>query len=532
VNETLVRYRKAVQQFWGQYSGKQRMLFIGAFVLSVLTIALLVFQFSKTEYSVAFTDLNATDAANVMGYLDSQGVSYELSRDGRTIGVPSTDVARVKIDIASQGLVTNGAIGYELFRENMSSWSMTDSQFDVIEADARAGEIQRLINQISGVVSSEVLINVPKDSVFIRTDSAAQQATASVVVQFRPGFPPDQTKIDTIYNLVSKSVPNLPVDNITISDQNGELLPSSKLGTGGSTTSGLIEQQFRVKKEFELDLQRNVTQLLSTLYGNENVIVSVFSTLNFDQKKSQQSLVTPVNEEDGEGIVISRQVNEESVTSTGGQIGGTAGTGETDIPTYPGSSQAGNYESESSNIVENFEINRIVNEIVSSPFTVQDLNISVGINSGGNADNPVSVEEVESMLKSIVSATLANTGQSFTDDQLNGKVSVITRNFGGRATEAAQEAAANQNLLYAILGAAAAAMLAGGAFVISRRKRKTAEAEAAEELDLAAAMPKPEPVLDIEHVGNDNQVRKQLEHLAKRKPDEFVNLLRTWLADE
>lgn len=529
MNETLARYRENAVRFWGQYSNKQRILFIGAFVLSIATITLLVFQFSKTEYSVAFTDLNATDASNVMGYLDSSAIPYKLSLDGRTIGVPSTMVSEVKINVASQGLVTNGAIGYEIFRENMSSWSMTDSQFDVLSADARAGEIQRLINQMNGVSSSEVLINSPKQSVFLNPNGNGQQSTASVVVAFAPGFPPDQAKIDTIYNLVAKSVPNLTLDNITISDQNGELLPSSRLGSGAS--AGAIEQQLRLKKMFELDLQRNLMGFLSPLLGEDDVIVSVFSTLNFDQKKSQQNLVTPVNEQTGLGIPISREIEEESVNSTGGTTGGTVGTGETDVPGYPGSMSQGDLESESSRRIENFEINRITNEIISSPYVVQDLTVSVGINA---EEDEATVAQVQALLKSIVGSALANTGQQLTDEQLSSKVSVIARSFSGGATTAAS-AADNQTLLYAIAGAAAMALIAGSAFfIVRRRKAKEEEALRLAELEAAeaAAAAQPEVVLDIEQVGNDSQIRKQLEQLAKRKPEEFTNLLRTWLAEE
>jgi len=528
VNETLARYRESLLRFWGQYTNKQRFLFVGAFVLSVATIALLVFQFSKTEYSVAFTDLNPTDAANVKGYLESNAIPYKLSVDGRTIGVPSTMVSSVKIDVASQGLVTNGAIGYEIFRENMNSWSMTDSQFDVLNADARSGEIQRLINQISGVSSSEVLINVPKQSVFLNPDGAGQQSTASVVVNFTPGFPPDQAKIDTIYNLVARSVPNLSIDNITISDQNGELLPSSRLGGGMGASTGQIEQQLRLKKQFELDLQRNIMSFLAPLLGEDDVIVSVFSTLNFDQKKSSANRVEPVNAEDGTGIIVSRQASEESVTSTGGETGGTVGTGETDVPSYPGSSVQGSMESEKSDIIENFDFNRISEEIVSSPYVVKDLSISVGINS---TDDPETVAQVEQLLTSIVGASLANSGQTLSEEQLASKVSVISRSFNGAAVTA--ETTDNQMLLYAAAGAAVAAVVAAGAFAVVRRRKAKAEALAQAEIELAAAeTQQPEQVLDIEQVGNDNQIRKQLEHLAKRKPEEFTNLLRTWLADE
>lgn len=534
MNETLIRYREMLNRFRSQYNAKQRMFFAGAFVLSVITIALLVYQFSKTEYSVAFTGLNPADAANVKGYLDSNNIPYKLSTDGQTIGVPSTMVASVKIDAASQGLVTNGTIGYEIFRENMNSWSMTDSQFDVLNADARAGEIQRIINQISGVASSEVLINVPKPSVFMSPDGAGQESTASVVVNFKPGFPADQAKIDTIYNLVAKSVPNLSLDNITISDQNGELLPSSKLGSGAGMVAGQIEQQLRIKKQFELDLQRNVASFLAPLVGADNVIVSVFSTLNFDQKTSEQNLVTPVNERDGTGIPVSREENQETVTSDGGGDGGVAGTGETDIPGYPGTVSQGNFESEKINRIENFDFNRIRNQIVSSPYVVQDLTISVGLNSDPAAPNALpqeTVQQVERVLMNIVGASLANNGIALTPEMIQSKVSVIARNFDG-AAPAQGGAGFNEMLLYSLAGAAVVALLGGGGFYLQRRRKmKAAEEEAAREL--AAAVQKPfEPVLDIESVGNDNQVRRQLEQLAKRKPEEFVNLLRTWLAEE
>ncbi|MOA26555.1 hypothetical protein D3C78_1473550 [compost metagenome] len=61
------------------------------------------------------------------------------------------------------------------------------------------------------------------------------------------------------------------------------------------------------------------------------------------------------------------------------------------------------------------------------------------------------------------------------------------------------------------------------------RKRKKVEEE---EIEVAPPVKVEYPTLDLETLGNDSQARKNLESLAKRKPDEFVNLLRTWLADE
>ena len=73
-------------------------------------------QLSKTEYEVAFTDLNASDSAGVINYLDSSNIPYKLSADGKSISVPSTDVALTKVNIGSQGIIQNGSLGYKALK--------------------------------------------------------------------------------------------------------------------------------------------------------------------------------------------------------------------------------------------------------------------------------------------------------------------------------------------------------------------------------------------------------------------------------
>ncbi|MCY9771629.1 LPXTG cell wall anchor domain-containing protein [Paenibacillus larvae] len=88
----------------------------------------------------------------------------------------------------------------------------------------------------------------------------------------------------------------------------------------------------------------------------------------------------------------------------------------------------------------------------------------------------------------------------------------------------------NNYLLYGGIGLAALALIAGTVFALRRRKKNLLEEE--EEYITNGQQQVEYPTIDIENVTNDNQVRKQLETLAKKKPEEFVNLLRTWLVDE
>ncbi|TNJ64291.1 flagellar M-ring protein FliF [Paenibacillus hemerocallicola] len=528
MNETLVQYRDKATLYWKQLSKNQKYMVIGTVVILLAVVILTSINLSKTEFATAFRNLQPNDAANIKKYLDDSKIPYQLTPDGTSIAVPASEAASIKLEVESQGLNKNGSLGYGAF-EGSNTFGMSDNEFNVKLINAMQGEIQQMFNQINGVASSKVLITVPKETAFVTTQP--QESTASVILNIESGYRFDQAQIDTMYNLVAKTIPKLKYENITISNQNGELLPYSKTNGAIAGTSGQIQQQFQVKNQFQNELQKNIMSLLGKMYAPDKVVVSVISTLNFDQKTSKQNLVTPVNTVDNRGIEISLQENSKSATSTGGATGGVPGTGNTDVPTYQGGQNGGGQsESEENNRIVNFEVNRITNEIVSSPFIVKDLSISVGIEPPVK-DDPNSLtqemkDNIQKTLVSIVSATLADSGQAFTEADIARKVTLFAQPF---AVTPGMEQAGINYWMWGGIGVAAMVLAGVGGFMIRRRRQR--QLELVEE-ELSPPTKVELPTIDIENVSNESQVRKQLEGLAKRKPDEFVNLLRTWLVDE
>lgn len=528
MNEKLVQYRDKASQHWKQLSRNQQYMVLGTIAILLAVVILTSIQLSKTEFATAFRNLQPNDAANIKAYLDEAKIPYELSADGSMIAVPASQAASVKLDVEGQGLNQNGSLGYGAF-EGSNTFGMSDNEFNVKLINAMQGEIQQMFNRINGISSSKVLITVPKETAFVTTQP--QESTASVILNIENGYRYDQAQIDTMYNLVAKTVPKLSYENITISNQKGEALLYSKANGATTSASGIIQQQFQVRSQFQNELQRNIMNLLGTMYAPGKVVVSVFPTLNFDQKTSRENLVTPVNVADTRGIEISLQETFRSSTSgPGGTAAGVPGTGPTDIPNYPGTqATATQSETEESDRIVNFEVNRITNEIISSPFTVKDLSISVGIEPPVK-DDPESLtqemkDNIQRTLVSIVSATLADSGQTFTQEELERKVTLFAQPFAQTAATAPVE------LNYWMWGGiGVAAMLAAGAAGYLIRRGSKRRQELAEEMDAPTEIEM--PTVDIETVSNENQVRKQLEGLAKRKPEEFVNLLRTWLVDE
>lgn len=525
MKDKLLQVRDKAVQTWNQMNKAQRIGLLSGAALLILVLIFTLYNLTRTEYSYAFTDLDATDAAAVTSYLQEQGIPYKLSADGRSIGVPSTAATQVKIDVESQGLVQNGAIGFGIFRDNMSSLGMTDNEFQVLKTDALAGEIQKLIQGLDGVQKAKVIIHVPEESVFLR--ATQEPSKASALVTFRPGYRPDQTKIDTIYNLLSHSLPNISLENIYVSDQRGELLPSSKL-SGSVGTADVIGEHFAIKRRFENDIERNVQNMLGRVFPPDKVIVSVVATLNFDKKNSVEHLVLPVDEESSRGIEISVEKIQETYSSTAGDVLGPAGTGETDIPGYSFAGSGGDTESESLTERINYDVSRISNEIMSAPYQVKDLTINVAVEPPVK-DDPASLTEetkeaIQTILTNIVATSLADSGRTYTDEELAKKVFVFAHSFDG-IEEPAGPAIFSAWYLYALAGFLLALAIVGAAVLIRRRK-------AAEEEELAPEPVPEEPVIDLENVQSENQIRRQLENLARKKPEEFVNLLRTWLVDE
>ncbi|CAM3942778.1 flagellar M-ring protein FliF [Paenibacillus alkaliterrae] len=523
MNERIAQYRGRLTQFWSQMGRKQK-IWLGASICGLLlTIILLTIVFTKTEYEIAFQNLDTTDAAAIMNHLDGSGIPYELSNNGKSISVPSTDASRIKVDVGSQGLVRNGSIGFETFNSSSSQFGTTENEFNVKYLNALNGEVQQLLNAMQGVEGSKVLINLPEESVFLSPEDA-ETASASIMMQFMSGYRPSQKEIDGYYNLVKTAVPKLAVQHITISSPQGELTYSEAGGVSAGNTDA-VESQFQIKRKYEAELKKNIQQFLGPIVGPDNLVIQVSSSMNFDKKQTEEILVRPIENNNNNGIVVSEEINNSTSTGTAGQAGGVAGTGETDVPGYEASS-AGESSSETSSQIRNYEVNRINNSIISGPFVLKDLNISIGIEQSEMNDES-SRTAIMTYLTALVRAQLADSGQDVNDDILMGKkVALIARTFSG--SDSANQTAGLSMPWIIGLGVAALALIGGLVYMLVRKRKKAEE----EEIELETPVKTEYPTLDLESISNDSQARKNLETLAKRKPDEFVNLLRTWLVDE
>lgn len=530
MKESFIKIGNQIKDFWKSRTGKQKTAYIGIAAALILIAAATVFLTSRTTLVPLYSNLSPTETGSIKENLDGRGIVSEIADSGSTILVPSEMVETLLVELAAEGIPKSGSIDYSYFSEN-ASFGMTDNEFNVIKQDAMQNEIAGLIKGIEGVQEAEVILTLPDKGVFV--SDTKEEASASIVLNTKPGQEFEENQIKALYHLVSKSVPNLPTDNIVIMNQYFEYFD---LKNNGSSSSDSFASQNEIKKEIEKDIQRRVQGMLGTIMGTDKVVVSVTADVDFTQENREENLVKPVDEENMEGLTISAQKLSETYTGEAGAEGGTPVTEDASDSLgsqyLEGSNGNGDYEKTEETV--NKEVNRIRKEISESPYKVRDLGIQVMVEPP-KADDTNSLPEeritdIKDILGTIVRTSIdkSESNDPLTDEQLEEKIAISVQPFNGKVTFDEQPKSSIPWWVYVIGGVLLLAIIVLLIFIIKSRENKEIEIE-----DYEEPIP-PVVVSNIEDEAESEATvkRKQLEKLAKEKPDEFAKLLRSWITEE
>ncbi|WP_428908666.1 flagellar basal-body MS-ring/collar protein FliF [Niallia sp. Krafla_26] len=530
MNESLQKFINPLKEYWLNRSKKQRIIMISTIVLILLVAGLITFSMTKTNLVPLYSNLTPSETGSIKESLDSRGIKSEIADGGTTIKVPEELADTLKVELAAEGLPQSGSIDYSFFSQN-AGMGTTENEFNVMKLDAMQTELANLIKGIEGINDAKVMITIPETGIFV--SDTASEASASIVLNTKPGYKFEQSQIQALYQLVSKSIPNLPTDNIVIMNQNFEYFD---LKNENNFSGSVFANQQEIKKEIERDLQRQVQSMLGTLIGHDKVVVSVTADVDFSQENREENLVTPVDEENMEGIAISAQKITETYTGTDN---GTGGPPPAEDPADPLGTQylegnTGNGDYEKSNDTINYEVNRIRKEIIESPYKIRDLGIQVMVEPPDveniNSLPQERVDDITNMLATIVRTSIdKDENPALTDDAIAQKIAVSVQPFEGKMTFDEPATPIIPWWIYLIGGILVLALVVLiFLFVRARRKQDDDFEDMVEDYQPPVEVPDVNNTVDTE----DTLRRKQLEKMAKEKPDEFAKLLRSWMAED
>ena len=529
MNEKLNVIKEKISYFWTNRTKTQKSILIGSSLVILLLIVSIPFFMNSTKYVPLYNNLSLQEVGQIKEELDARGVSYEIGEGGSTISVPDDQVDSLLVELAGQGLPNSGSIDYSFFSEN-ASWGVTDNEFDIMKLDAMQTELANLIKSVDGIQDANVMINMPKDPVFV--SEKGQAATASIVIHTKPGYQFEGNQINSLYHLVSKAVPNLPPENIAIMNQYFEYYDKEDQSQAVSGNNYASQQS--IKKDIEKDIQRRAQQMLGTMIGMENVIVSVTTDIDFTQENRVEEIVEPVDEDNMDGLPVSVETIHETYTGNP-EVGGVAGTGEEDIAGYEAvETDDGEYELVKETI--NNEYNNIRKEIVESPYKIRDIGIQVAVNNvtsrdGDNIqylsqnDQNVVEQGIESILNSIITTSIDEEYENVTPEE---NVSIVFQEFSEPVTEPEKPGTSVPLWMYIVGGILLLIIIILAVLLFRKRKENLEEYEEENIVETPVEIPEISEENESEAVTQ----RKQLEKMAKDKPDEFAKLLRSWIGED
>ena len=377
------------QNLLDQVPGLRQLVLLAGLAAAVAVGVWVVLWSQDESYHVLFSNLADRDAIEVVQVLETAGIPHRYESGAGAVLVPATQVHAARLQLASQSLPNSAGVGFEMLNE---SNGISDSQFVENARFQRALEVelQRTISSISAVANTRVHLAVPRQTVFVRNRAPAG---ASVLVNLYPGRRLEPAQVGSIVNLVASSVPDMERGQVTVVDQNGNLLsadPDAEKNSGGNAVDLQAER-------IEVRLKRRIEELLAPIVGLDNVRAQVAISLNAELREETQELYDPDNP-----VVRSEQTSEEPASLTPGARGVPGAL--TNQPPAPAVEPLANAAMDpaadpleiplATRSLRNYEISRTVRYIQAPEGSIRRLNVAVVLNqsSGLNAEG-----EVESM---------------------------------------------------------------------------------------------------------------------------------------
>ena len=281
---------------------RQLMVMLVGLALTV-AIGVGVWVWSSTpDYRVLYSNLSDRDGGSVIAALAQISVPYRIAEGGGAILVPATLVHDTRLKLASQGLPRNSTVGFELV--DNQKFGATQFQEQITYQRALEGELTRSIQTLSAVASARVHLAIPKPSVFVREH---QMPTASVLVTLHPGRELERAQVAGIVQLVASSVPQLALENVSVIDQNGNVLSQRRDAADG----GLDPAQLSYVKQLEQASIDRITSILEPVVGHGNVRVQVTADIDFTRTEAVAETFRP-NQDPKESALRSQQTSESS----------------------------------------------------------------------------------------------------------------------------------------------------------------------------------------------------------------------------
>jgi flagellar M-ring protein FliF len=397
MNQGLQQLARQLAGIWKQLGLNQRISIVLAGVGVVAGLLGLAYWSSRGSFSLLYGRLDPAEAAKVVAALDETKIPYKAGAGG-SIFVPSDKVHEVRMQLAGKGIPRGEGVGFEIF--DKPNFGISDFVQRANYMRAIQGELARTISQLDQVESARVMIVMPENRLLIGNQ---QKPTASVFVRVRGAGGLPASAVSSIRLLVANAVEGLPVNNVSVVDNEGNVLSDNQ----DDSAAGLSNNQLTARKNLEQYLAKKAEGMLEQVLGRGQAVVRVAADINWDSLTRFEEIYDP------EGQVLRVEtIEDENLESgtpgSGVAVGVAANTpAETNATKVAGITTSRTKKKTTSS---QYEINRTVSNLIQAGGGVRRISAAVFVAQryeGTGAERkaaPRSPEELQKLRRIVQSA--------------------------------------------------------------------------------------------------------------------------------
>ncbi len=286
---------------------------IGLMVGLAASVALglwLVLWLQEPNYQPLMNNIKPQDLEEATRVLNINAVDFKIDHRTGMLLVESSKLYEARMKLAANGITSEQTVGYEILDKEQglgSSQFMESTRFK----RGLEGELARSIASFNNIRNARVHLAIPKRSVFVRD---TRHPTASVLVETSSSRPITREQVDSIINLVAGSVAEMSKNQVTVVDQNGNLLSNND----ETELDKMVSKEFEYSRKLEEVLNKRINSLLTPIMGSERFRSEVSADIDFTKTESTAESFNP----DAQVIRSEQTLDEQRQTMAEGGIPG------------------------------------------------------------------------------------------------------------------------------------------------------------------------------------------------------------------
>ena len=367
-------------------------------LLIVLAIVVIIWSWGKEADYRPLGTYQTDELITTLDFLDQQKIPYKL--EGNNVSVMSDQYQKVKLLMTRAGLVNdNTDNGDDILLQDMGFGVSQRVEKERLKL-SRERQLALAIKEMKNVTNAQVLLAIPKESVFARKE---RQASATVVVTTTRSYALSAQEVDSIVDLVASAVQGLSPNSVTVTDQRGRLLHS-----GSSTgSSAQTSKEFSMQREREEEYKSKIDAILIPVLGIANYASEVDLVMDFTVVEETKKTFNPSNQAVRSEMLIE---DKSSLSSSFGSVPGALSNQPPANGAIPEELEEANDSTNNSNgssrteSTRNYEVDTTITHTKHKVGKVDRLAVSVAldyiksVNDAGEVSySPRSVEEVENI---------------------------------------------------------------------------------------------------------------------------------------